>query len=126
MEPFLVASVRCVSTLAIRRRLRRHQRRLALVAAVLVLSGLTAAHHGGPLMDMQHDVGMSAAIEMCLAVFTAIGGVVAALGCGGLAVGRRRATLRLLGGGPLTIAPVPVARARHGPAAVSVLCVSRR
>ena len=96
------------------------------MAALLFLGGLTAAHHGGPLMDVPHDVGMSAAIEMCLAVFTAVGAAVIALGCTGLATGRRRATLKLLGSGPLTITPVPVARARHGPAAVSVLCVSRR
>jgi len=114
-----------VSSLAIRRQLRRHQRHLALMAAVLVLGGLTAAHHGGPFMDMQHDDDMSAAVQMCLAVFTAIATVVA-LGCAVLRLRQWRPALTRLAGGTLTVPRVPVARARHGPAAVSVLCVSRR
>lgn len=121
----MIASVRCVSSLTIRRQMRRHQRRLALMGAVLVLVGLTAAHHGGSLMDMHHD-RVSAAVEMCLAAFTAVGAAVVALGCAALALQRRRPALTLLASGALTAPRVPVARARHGPAVVSILCVSRR
>ena len=121
----MIASVGCVSSLAIRRQLRRHQRHLALMAAVLVLGGLTAAHHGGPIMDRQHDDGMGPAVEMCLAVFTAIA-TVGALGFAVLRLQGWRPALTLLARAAVTVPRVPVARARHGPAAVSVLCVSRR
>ncbi len=95
------------------------------MAAVFVLGGLTAAHHGGPLIDMQHDDVMSAAVEMCLAVFTAIA-TVGALGCAVLRLQQWRPSLALFVRAAVTVPRVPVARARHGPAAVSVLCVSRR
>jgi len=92
------------------------------MAAVFVLGGLTAAHHGG--LDA-HDDGMSAAVELCLAVFTAVA-TVGALGCAVLGLQQWRPARTLLSSGTLTLPRVPVARARHGPAAVSVLCVSRR
>lgn len=76
-------------------------------------------------MDVQHDDGMSAAVEMCLAVFTAIATVVA-LGCAVLRLPQWRPALTRLASKTLAVQRVPVARARHGPAAVSVLCVSRR
>jgi hypothetical protein len=78
------------------------------------------------LMDMQHDPGMSSIVEMCLGVFTAVGAVLLGVGVAVLALGRWRP-------GPVLAAPlmrrvaiVPVARARHGPFVVCVLCVSRR
>lgn len=94
------------------------------MAAVFVLGGLTAAHHGGPLMGA-HDDGVGAAVGMCLAVFTAIA-TVGALGCAVLGLQQWRPVLTLVSSATLTLPRVPVARARHGPAAVSVLCVSRR
>jgi hypothetical protein len=90
------------------------------------LVGVVAAHHSGALVDMQHDMGMNAAVEMCLAVFTAAGATLAATGLAVVALGRWRSTLTLLPAGVLRALAVPVAKARHGPAAVSVLCVSRR
>lgn len=77
-------------------------------------------------MDMQHDMGINAAVEMCLAAFTAVGAALAAVGLAGVALGRWRPKLTLLAAGALAAAAVPVAKARHGPTAVSVLCVSRR
>lgn len=116
--------MRFVSSLGIRRQLRRRQRHLALIAAVLVLSGMVAAHHSG--MDTQHEAAMGAAVELCLGVFTAIGTVLVASGCTVAAAARWRPALTLLSTGTPTPTKVPVARARHGPAAVAVLCVSRR
>lgn len=96
------------------------------MASVLILGGLIAAHHGGPLVDEQHDNGMNAAVEMCLGVFTAVGAALVALSCAVIALERWRPMLTLIASGTLTVPRVPVTRVRHGPAAVSVLCVSRR
>ncbi len=97
------------------------------MAAILALVGVTAAHHGGgALIDMQHDMGMNAAVEMCLAVFTAVASALVLATMAAVALGRRRPALTLLAAGALTASDVPVARARHGPAAVAVLCVDRR
>lgn len=122
----MVASVRLVSSLRIRRQLRRHRRDLALIATVLTLVGVVAAHHSGVLMDMQHDMGMNAAVEMCLAVFTAVGAALVAVVLAVVALGRWRPALTLVPACGLTAPEVPVAKARHGPAAVSILCVNRR
>lgn len=117
--------MRLVSALSIRRQLRRHRRRLTVVATVLALVGVIAVHHSG-VTDMQRDMGIHAAVEMCLAVFTAVGAALVAVNLAGVALGRWSPKRRLLAAGALTAPAVPVAKARHGPAAVSVLCVSRR
>jgi apolipoprotein N-acyltransferase len=115
-----------VSALTIRRRLRRQQRRATIVFAVLAVAFVIVAHHSGVGMDMHQDAGMSAVAQMCLGVFAAVGAAVVAVGLAVLALGRWRPTLTLSPTAPLPVSPVPVARARHGPAAVSFLCVSRR
>lgn len=110
----------------IRRQLRRHRRHVAVIATVLALVGTLAAHHSGALMHAEHDSGMVAVIEMCLAAFTAVGAALVAVAVAVVALGRWRPALTLLAAGALTVPDVPVARARHGPAAVWFLCVIRR
>jgi hypothetical protein len=114
-----------VNALRIRRSLRRHRRHLAVLAAVIALACAIAVHHS--LMDMhQLDAGMGAVAEMCLGVFTSVGAALAVAGWAVLALGRWRPGRMPLLGAALRVPSVPVARARHGPAAVCVLCVSRR
>ena len=60
---------------------------------------------------------------MCLGVFTAVGVVLAAAGVAVVVLQREREVLTPAAGAMLR---APVARARHGPAVVCVLCVSRR
>jgi hypothetical protein len=115
-----------VSALGIRRQLRRHRRDLALIATVLVIAGLLALHHSALLTDMQHNAGMGTVIQMCLGVFTAVGTAVLAAALAVGARGRGQLTPRLLRTSALPAPAAPVACARHGPAAVSHLCVSRR
>jgi hypothetical protein len=123
----MVASVRSVSALAIQRQLRRHRRDLAVIATVLAIAGLLALHHSGLLTDdMQRHAGMGTVVQMCLGVVTALGTVVLAAALAVGARGRAQLTPRLLPAGALSARVVPVTRARHGPAAVSCLCVSRR
>jgi hypothetical protein len=123
--PAVLASVSCLSVLRIRRSLRRHRRRLTVIAAILALAGAVAVHHS--LMDMhQLDAGMGAVVEMCLGVFTAVGATLVLGGWAILPLDRWGPGRMLLAAGALRAPPVPVARARHGPAAVCVLCVSRR
>jgi len=115
-----------VSALKIRRVLRRQHRRLAVTSVVLLLAGLIAVHHGGALMNMQHDSGMGAVAEMCLGIFTAVGSAIVAAGLAVVALGRWRPAPRLLPDRVEHGAGVAVARARHGPATLSLLCVIRR
>lgn len=97
-----------------------------IVFAILAVAFVIAAHHSGVGMDMHQDAGMNAVAQMCLGVFTAVGAALVAVGLAVLALGRWRPTLILSARAPLPASPVPVARARHGPSAVSFLCVSRR
>ena len=116
-----------MSAIAIRRRLQRHRRRFALSATLVVLAGALAIHHSGVEMDvgMHHDPMVGAVAQMCVGVFTAVGAALAAVGIGIIPLWRRpvlappsfRRAVRMR-----SIA----GRARHGPAAVSFLCVSRR
>jgi hypothetical protein len=120
-----LASLTAVSALTIRRQLRRYRRRNATIFAVVTLAGLIAAHHSALQMDMDHHEALGAVAELCLGVFTAVGAAVIAVAVALLALGRRRSprTARMTGPSP---ARLPVARARHGPAVVAVLCVDRR
>jgi hypothetical protein len=115
-----------VSAIGIRRRLRRHRRHLAVITAVIVLAGLLAVHHSGALMDMHPHTGMGVVIQMCLGVFTSVGVALIAATVAAVALGRRRPTRALFRSGAMRALTAPVARARHGPAAACVLCVSRR
>jgi len=107
--------------------MRQQRRHVTAIVIVLVLSGVIAAHHSGVGMAM-HDGsgGMAAVAQMCLAVFTAVGAALVAVRRTVLALGRWRPALTLCPSTPLAASPVPVARARHGPLAMSFLCVSRR
>jgi hypothetical protein len=122
----VLASVSPVTAIAIRRQLRRQRRHLAVITAVLALAGLLAVHHSGALMDMHEHSGMGAVIQMCLGVFTAVGAALLAGAVAVVALGRRCPTRGLLRGGAIRPLDAPLTRARHGPAAVCVLCVSRR
>lgn len=115
-----------MSALSIRRQLRRQRRRLTVLATVLVLAAIIAAHHGGLAMSAHDDMGMSAVAEMCLGVFTAVGAALVAVGFAILALGRWRPALHVLPAVTPPARPAPVARARHGPGLLSLLCVSRR
>lgn len=115
-----------MSALSIRRRLRRHRRRLTVVAVVLTIAGLISVHHGGLPVDAHHGIGMNAVAELCLGVLTAVGAALAAVGSAILALGPRRPALATSGCAAQPAPPVPQARARHGPELLSLLCVSRR
>lgn len=85
-----------------------------------------AVHHTDAGTDMHPDTGMGAVAKMCLGVFTAVGAALVCVGLAVLALGRRRPAL-VLAARPLLLAnAMPIARARHGPATVSLLCVNRR
>ena len=96
------------------------------MATILALAAGLAAHHSGALADMQHHIDVNAALEMCLAVSTAVGAALAAATVPVIAFAGRRRAPASHGTDALTAPEAPVARARHGPAAVAVLCVSRR
>lgn len=112
-----------MSALGIRGGLRRHRRNLALIAAVIALVGATAAHHSGMLHD---DGAMSAVAQMCLGIVAAAGAAMLTIGLAALLLERPRARPLPMAAGALCVPAVPVARARHGPAAVWALCVDRR
>jgi hypothetical protein len=111
---------------AIRGRLRRQRRRLAVIAALLVCATALTLHHSGLAMgDGHHEMGMGSVVETCLATFTAVGTAVAAIAVALIALGRWRPPLRLWPSS-VWLAPAPTPRARPGPALLSLLCVSRR
>ena len=114
-----------MSALAIRRQLRRHRRDLALIGTVLALAGAVAAHHSAMLIDTHQHAGMGAVAEMCLGVLAAAGVALLAAALAVVALGRWRPMLIGRAVGAMRAPNVPVTRARHGPAAVAVLCVSR-
>jgi hypothetical protein len=76
-------------------------------------------------MDMHEHGGVGAVIQMCLGVFTAVGAAFVAV-TAALITLRRRPTRVLLPRAASSALDAPLARARHGPAAVSILCVRRR
>lgn len=95
------------------------------MAVVIVLGIAIGLHHSGMAIGgMDDDHGMSAAIEMCLGMMTAVGAAVVAFALGVLALGRWRPTPTLTPVGLRARPPVP--RARAGPVLLCLLCVSRR
>jgi hypothetical protein len=115
-----------VNALAIRAAARRRRRRMATLLAVAVVASAITAHHSGLPMAMHDGAGMGSVVEMCLGVFTAVGAALVAAGFAVLALGRWRPARMLPAPAPRRVAIAPVARARHGPFVVCVLCVSRR
>ncbi len=98
------------------------------MAALLVLATAIALHHSAIAMGdaMHDDHGMSAAIEMCLGVMTAVGTAVIAVALGVLALGRWRPARALMPTGLVVQAHPPLPRARAGPPLLCLLCVYRR
>lgn len=97
------------------------------MAAVLALATAIALHHSGMAMGPMHgDHGMSAAIELCLGVMTAVGTAVIAIALGVLALGRWRPARWLMASRRVVLAHPPLPRARAGPPVLCLLCVSRR
>lgn len=84
-------------------------------------------HHGAFEMDvgMHHDPIVGAVAQMCVGVFTAVGAVLAAAGIGIIPLRRRPVPAPPSFRHAVAVRSV-AGRARHGPAAVSFLCVSRR
>jgi len=116
-----------MSAIGLRRLLVRRRRHLAVMAAVVALTALIAMHHSGIAMgDMHDEHGMSAAIELCLGVITAVGTAVTAFALGVLALGRWRPAPALTPVGLVLQTYSPIPRARAGPPLLSLLCVSRR
>jgi hypothetical protein len=116
-----------MSLLAIRRASRRFRRRGAALLAVVAIGGLIAVHHSGVAMgDMHHDAGMGTAMELCLGVFVAVGAAAAAVAIGLIWLGGRRPPVDLQAVGLSAAVTRPEARARPGPAVLTLLCVCRR
>jgi hypothetical protein len=111
--------------IAIRGLLRRRRHQLAVPWVVFALGVAIAMHHSSPSMTgMDHDAGMGAVAEMCLAVFAAVGAAVVAVALGILALGRWRPAL-MLAPALLQVARTPAPRGRDGPALLRLLCVCR-
>jgi len=120
-----MGTLRTVSPLAIRRLLRRRRRQLVLVATIIALGAMIAAHHSAlPMDDISHGMNPVTVAELCLAVFAAVGAAVVAIALGIVALGRWRPVLSLA---PATLATVraPAPRGRDGPALLRLLCVCR-
>ena len=116
-----------MSALAIRRLARRFRRHGTALLAVLVVGSAVAVHHSGMSMgDMHSDGALGAAMELCLAVFVAVGAAVAAVGIGLLSLGRWRPPPDSRAMGLSLAIERPEPRARAGPALLSLLCVFRR
>lgn len=112
--------------IGIRRTLQHRLRRTTTVVAILLCGVALAAHHGGVgLGDAHHDGGVSDAMELCLAAFTAVGAAVVAITVGLIALGRWRPPGRMASVSFARVPP-PLPRARAGPALVRLLCVDRR
>ena len=115
-----------MSLIAVRRSTRRLRHHLAGLLLVCALGTAIAAHHSGVAMpDMHHD-GVSAAIEMCLGAFTALGAAVAAVAIAMLALCRWPSVSKLPDGASLTLGGACAPEARAGPPPLAQLCVWRR
>lgn len=94
---------------------------------MLALGLAIGMHHSGfAIGGMHEEHGMSAAIELCLGVMTAIGTAIMATAVGVFAVGRWRLTPSLRPVGLVLQAHPPMPRARAGPPLLRLLCVNRR
>ncbi len=92
---------------------------------VLMIGSAVAVHHSD-LGALHHDLGTSAAMELCLGVFMAVGTAIAAVAVALIGLGRRRAPSALSAGGLSRAVERPEPRARAGPALLFLLCISRR
>ena len=116
-----------MSPLTIRRLSRRFRPHGAALLAVIAMSSAIAVHHSGVSMgEMHHDIGMGAAMELCLGVFVAVGAAVAAVGIGLRELGRWRPPGDLQAHELSSASGRPEPCARAGPALLSLLCISRR
>jgi hypothetical protein len=122
-----LGSLDAVSPIAIRSAMQRIRRRLAGLVLFVALSGAIAAHHSGIAIGDMHDDGMSAAIEMCVGAFVAVGAGVAVVAIGIVALGRWPAVIDL---GPTDALPhsrICAPATRAGPSQpLAQLCVWRR
>jgi len=122
-----MGSLTGVSPIVLRARMRRWRRHAASIGLLLALVAAVAMHHAAPAMgDMHSGPEMTAAAEMCLGVFAAVGAAVVAVAFGLIALGRWRPAALPRLSGPLRASLPPQPRARPGPALLVVLCVSRR
>lgn len=122
-----LGSLGFMSPMRIRRQLVSRRRQLTVVVALLLTSASIAAHHSGMATgDADHEMGMGAAIEMCLGAFTAVGTAVVAVALGLIALGRWRPPACVMPTGVSLIARPPLPRARAGPSLRLQLCVDRR
>jgi hypothetical protein len=97
------------------------------VAVLVVCATAIALHHGGAAPgDGHHGMTAPAAVEACLAVFTAVGAGVVAVTLALIALGRWRPPLRLMPQVSWPAAGAFLPRARAGPALLLLLGVSRR
>lgn len=113
--------------LAIRRATRRLSRNTAGLLAVFAVAGVLVLHHSDLAMPSMHDAGMgSAAVGMCIAVFTAVGAAVVAVALGVHALGRWRISPLAPTRSMDSSREPPEARARAGPPSLAVLCVLLR
>lgn len=113
--------------IGVRRTLRRHRRRFAVLIAMLVCAAAIAVHHSDLASGDAHDgMPMSAAVEMCLGAFTAVGAAVLAVALGSISLGRWRLTRSFMPATASWLAPSPLPRARAGPALLLLLCVNQR
>jgi len=84
--------------ITIRRWIRRLRRHAAALLLVLWLGGAIALHHGDFAPGGMHHDTATAAVQLCLGAFTAIGAAVAAIALGIVVLGRWP-TFALLGTG---------------------------
>jgi hypothetical protein len=115
-----------VSPARIRGQLRRRRHLTVLTATGAIVLALAVHHSGTAVSDMHHDMGMSAAVEMCLGVIGLVGAAVAAVALGLIGLGRWRPALTLVPAAVVSWAGPPDPRSRAGPALLSLLCISRR
>ena len=116
-----------MSAIGIRGTTRRLRRHLVGVVLVVALSGAIAAHHSGIAMGEMHHDGMSAAVEMCVGAFVAVGSAVAAVAMGILALGRWPTLIDLAPAEAFTHFRTRAPAARAGPRLpLAQLCMWRR
>jgi len=124
LRPGCAGSLASMSPIAIRGLLGRHRHHLALIAAIVALAAMIAAHHSAPVMaDSHHAMGVVA--QLCLGVFAAVGTALVAVVLGVVELGRWRPAMVFAAAAPQA-ARAPEPRGRDGPALLCLLCVRRR